>query len=245
MNESPEINAASVRLIDEHLDAVEATLARGGTSRTERRRIIDELEVQIHDMLAARGESPTEEDVRELLAQLDPPQAYANGDEPAASRELPLQNAAPVERKFSITAVVGAIWAPFFFVTLIKMLIGFNIENYFTLILPTYLLNIGVLGVIGLLAPFGTTILGWVAVSQIRHSRGRVYGLGLALFDGLFFPLMLLDALFFVLIGIMFVHPSLGRITFVCVVLPIGILVSYFLDRLVIMDILQRVKKPI
>jgi hypothetical protein len=43
-------------------------------------------------------------------------------------------------------------------------------------------------------APFGTTILGAVSISQIRHSAGRLYGLGLALFDALLFPLLALDA---------------------------------------------------
>ncbi len=42
-------------------------------------------------------------------------------------------------------------------------------------------------------APFTTTILGWVAVSQIRRSAGQLYGWGLALFDGLWFPLLLLN----------------------------------------------------
>jgi predicted Ser/Thr protein kinase len=42
--------------------------------------------------------------------------------------------------------------------------------------------------------PFGTTICGAVAVSRIRHSGGRLYGLGLAVFEALLFPLLLLDA---------------------------------------------------
>ena len=45
----------------------------------------------------------------------------------------------------------------------------------------------------GITAPFGATILGVVSISQIRHSAGRLYGLGLALFDALLFPLLLLD----------------------------------------------------
>ena len=45
----------------------------------------------------------------------------------------------------------------------------------------------------GITAPFGATILGAVSISQIRHSAGRLYGLGLALFDALLFPLLLLD----------------------------------------------------
>jgi hypothetical protein len=45
----------------------------------------------------------------------------------------------------------------------------------------------------GLTAPFGTTILGWIAVTQIRRSVGRLYGLKLAVFDGLLFPVLALD----------------------------------------------------
>ncbi len=46
---------------------------------------------------------------------------------------------------------------------------------------------------ITLTSPFSVTVLGWIAVSQIRRSAGRVYGLGLAVFDGLLFPLLALD----------------------------------------------------
>jgi hypothetical protein len=51
--------------------------------------------------------------------------------------------------------------------------------------------------VLGLSGFVGTTILGWVAVSQIRHSAGKLHGLGLAVFDGLLFPLLALDGLIF------------------------------------------------
>jgi len=44
-------------------------------------------------------------------------------------------------------------------------------------------------------APFGMTILGWIAVAQIRRSEGILCGLGLAVFDGLFFPLIALTGL--------------------------------------------------
>lgn len=44
-------------------------------------------------------------------------------------------------------------------------------------------------------SPIVATVLGWVAVAQIRRSQGRLCGLGLAVFDGLLFPLLALDAL--------------------------------------------------
>jgi hypothetical protein len=46
---------------------------------------------------------------------------------------------------------------------------------------------------IGVTAPFGTTILGWAAVGEIRRSNGRIHGMWLAVADGLLFPLLLLD----------------------------------------------------
>jgi predicted Ser/Thr protein kinase len=102
--------------------------------------------------------------------------------------------------RLSRTAVVGACWAALFIVAAVGTL-GVRVQTavpggapppgpmwwkfvlIVTLLLP------------GMSAPFGTTVLGWVAVMQIRRSLGRIYGLGLALFDGLLFPLLLLDAL--------------------------------------------------
>lgn len=54
---------------------------------------------------------------------------------------------------------------------------------------------VGFLLIIVAAAPFVTTILGWIAVTQIHRSAGKLHGLWLAVFDGLFFPLLALDAL--------------------------------------------------
>ena len=50
---------------------------------------------------------------------------------------------------------------------------------------------------LGLSAPIGTTVLGSVAISNIRNSQGRLCGLPLALADALFFPLLVLDGVIF------------------------------------------------
>jgi tRNA A-37 threonylcarbamoyl transferase component Bud32 len=92
---------------------------------------------------------------------------------------------------FSHTAIVGAAW------TLL-------------LILCFILANVGIrtffLGSVGCLAPLGTTILGWIAVSQIRHSAGKLRGIWLAVFDGLLFPLLALDAVIFGLVYLIVSH---------------------------------------
>ncbi|MEI6077463.1 MAG: hypothetical protein WCS94_17915, partial [Verrucomicrobiota bacterium] len=61
------------------------------------------------------------------------------------------------------------------------------------------------------LAGFATS-LGWVAVSQIRRSAGKLHGLWLAVFDGLLFPMLAVDALIFVawylLCNSVWAHPN-------------------------------------
>jgi hypothetical protein len=47
--------------------------------------------------------------------------------------------------------------------------------------------------------PIVTTILGVVAIKDIRYSNGRIVGLRLALFDALFFPLLALNGVVFAL----------------------------------------------
>jgi len=49
--------------------------------------------------------------------------------------------------------------------------------------------------VFGAICALAGTTLGWIAISQIRRSAGKLYGLGLAVFDGLLFPLLILNAL--------------------------------------------------
>jgi hypothetical protein len=77
------------------------------------------------------------------------------------------------------------------------------------------------------LAPFGTTILGVIALSQIRRSNGRIYGLGLALFDALFFPLILLGAFIGMLFGIFRLSPIEGFILSI----PILVFIAWRISR--------------
>jgi serine/threonine protein kinase len=66
-----------------------------------------------------------------------------------------------------------------------------------------------------------TTVLGIVAIKDIRYSQGRIVGLSLAVLDALFFPLLLLNALVLVGLGHNFRH--LWR-----VVGPFGAVISPF-----------------
>lgn len=103
----------------------------------------------------------------------------------------------PLESRFSRTAMVGALWSVFFvvvaFPSLLYRLIVLIKTSPWDLSFWGAPLMISI-RILGLTAPVGVTILGWSAVKQIRRSSGRIYGLWLAVCDGLLFPLLLLDA---------------------------------------------------
>ena len=226
--------------LDAHLDAVERTLVATGHSREQRRGVVDDLEAQILDMLAAQSQTPTLADLDVVLARLDPPSAY--GESAAAEKSAvpvpPPTPASPAASKprYSRTAIWGLVcilasllplpllflagWflvgsgqfgpsgaesnfermqfvatthaaattTPFGVVTRIPDgAITYSestpVKRLFSLgcfMIP--LIPVALLG----------TILGWIALSQIRSSNGALRGRGLALFDALFYPILMI-----------------------------------------------------
>ncbi len=87
------------------------------------------------------------------------------------------------------------------------------------------------------------TNLGWIAVSKIRRSEGKIYGLWLAVFDGLLFPLLALDGLIVVAVVLALWGAGLGwkrtfpptvpltYLLFVTVLLGILLLVDWLIIR--------------
>jgi len=89
-------------------------------------------------------------------------------------------------------AAIGFCWVT---VVLAAAPLWFQVTSGDREVPPWQTATVLVLAAVSVSAPFGTTVLGWLGVAQIRNSAGRLYGLGLALFDGLLFPLLALDAL--------------------------------------------------
>ena len=102
---------------------------------------------------------------------------------------------APVPSRFSRTAIAGACWTASVACLLVMLWVTPVQHPPF----PAQTLVERLLSMVATLlfyiAPIGVTILGWIAVTQIRRSAGRLRGLWLATFDGLVFPLAGLDAL--------------------------------------------------
>ena len=168
--------------------------------------------------------------------------------------------------RLSRVAVVGAVWSALFFVAVLPATFlsyaevqatpidgetgqpaaGPSGPAWWQLALAVVLIPLG------LAAPFGTTICGGVAVSQIRHARGGLYGLGLALADVLLFPLLALDlligwAIYVVLDEVarsVAVKPSLGQPN-LGVVLLLSVIVSLVVDGLIFWWAWRAARRPV
>lgn len=99
--------------------------------------------------------------------------------------------------RFSGTAIAGACWTMAFLILAaswsvdagVSHMIGNDHRRPWAKLLSLIPL------ILGATAIPGSTILGWIAVSQIRRSAGKLHGLWLAVFDGLLFPLLAVDLL--------------------------------------------------
>ena len=118
--------------------------------------------------------------------------------EPSSSRQMPQHG---IAARISKAAVAGAAWAPLILSVLLTVICFRVQESGREFSGPAWWQETSGLhsAGVGFTAPFGTTILGCVALTQIRNSAGRVYGLGLALFDALLYPLLALDGLIWAL----------------------------------------------
>jgi serine/threonine protein kinase/type II secretory pathway pseudopilin PulG len=156
---------------------------------------------------------------------------------------------------FSRTAIMGACWVALFLIMIGSWLFDASISAavaapnradqsavlIFVRLLPVLL---------GLTAIPGATILGWIAVSQIRRSAGKIYGMGLAIFDGLVFPLLALDFLIWYLCIISTMafrngSHTLERIPFAAGALIVSIIISALVDWFIIAIVWRTANKPV
>ena len=122
----------------------------------------------------------------EMIAATPP--GSSRGDE-AQTKE------SEITPRFSRTAIVGAAWAAFAVIATIQLLVLRHIPmTELNASVWWRVFNLFGQPVLALTAIPGTTLLGWIAVAQIRRSAGELHGLWLAVFDGLVFPLLALGA---------------------------------------------------
>jgi len=204
--------------------------------------------------------SELKSDVESLDAAVAAPQPPKQVHRDYVGRSLPPAEA-PALPRFSRKAVLGAAWASFFFITVLCSLVvttapvhepqmaGFfeegDVGREFEQSSPgrawwQWALIVGVLP-LGLTAPFGTTILGAMAISDIRHSQGRLTGLPIAVGDALLFPLLLLDAILFwlaLLVGAAAMHVLSAFFDFGGSLVSVGFIALLAIPVILVVDVL-------
>jgi len=120
----------------------------------------------------------------------------------------------PGKPKFSRLAVLGAAWAPWFFIAFSLMFFArITLHQVAPGVPPPgpqwwQLLLLFAAMPLGVLSPFATTILGIVAITKIKRSRGAIYGLWLAAFDALFYPLLVLFGVVIFMSHVLIAEPA-------------------------------------
>lgn len=113
MTETSILNDEIQALIDSHIDQVDVALVEAGHTRSDRMTICDNLQEQIVEMLECRDETPTAEDVRAILYELDDPNSFGDAHRPSPCpdnpRTLPLSITAACVAVLGV--VVGLIYA--------------------------------------------------------------------------------------------------------------------------------------
>ncbi|MDP9172881.1 MAG: hypothetical protein M3O30_03335 [Planctomycetota bacterium] len=191
--------------VDAHLDAVERHLDAAGISRAKRRGIVDDLETHIVEMINGAGNRAiTLAEVNEMLGRLDPPEAYAKATD--GSGQMAPAEAEDVVREPRLCrqAWQGVAWIALGLGAQMLSVLGCMAHvdvtppggtvasgpsSGMTIWLTT--LVIAALAA-ALVAPIIGTSLGWIAVERIRNSGRKLYGLVLAVFDALFYPLIVI-----------------------------------------------------
>lgn len=185
--------------------------------------------------------------------------------QPKTSKKSPLKASISVQPRFSRTAIIGACWSILFlllplfavmFVIPVRAEVAVNPgplsletgDGLQRVILPgpSHARGISIVGLMLIMSPlllgvssvFGTPICGFVAISHIRHAAGRLYGMGLALFDVLLFPLFLLDIVIFASSWFLFRIPAvlplpgIGRLGFSLILaVALCIVIDFFIAR--------------
>jgi predicted Ser/Thr protein kinase len=106
-------------------------------------------------------------------------------------------------------------------------------------------LVMGPLAIVSFAAPVGVTVLGWMAVREIRRSQGRLHGLVLALADGVLFPLLLVDGWIMWLcrsVGAGMSGPSHTGATGAGI---LGVILAMVVDVVLIAWLCRRIQKPL
>ena len=131
----------------------------------------------------------------DATAPADTPPPVPSVGKASAADSQSLGNAAP--SRFSRAAIAGAVLVCFGLLLtpfLLWMLAQILLDSHWNPSIAEAIFTT-IYGVLWLTCAGGGTFFGWIALAHIRRSVGDFRGLGLAVFDGLLFPLLILDGI--------------------------------------------------
>ncbi|MBE9474225.1 MAG: hypothetical protein IMY85_04985 [Chloroflexi bacterium] len=140
-----------------------------------------------------------------------------------------LSNDTSPERRISRLAIIGALLLPIGFL-LILFFIPLGRSTTPTSPSTWQILFRFTLLPLSIIAPIASTVLGFISISQIRKSNGTIYGLPLAVFVSLFYPIIVLD-LILIIIGWTFLGTIEGSSIIPLAWLFIILVIDYLIVR--------------
>jgi len=155
----------------------------GGAPAEEKDTILADVEAHIYEALKQRaGEDATVSDLEAVLAQMAPPSSYAasHAGDGCAAESRP---------RFAKLPIIAACLAPFGFIMILSgMSNGMNpwppsASWIWYIVLP-----------LGVASPFAVTVLGFLSISKIRASKGRLIGMPLAVAATILYPIVISNA---------------------------------------------------
>lgn len=195
-------------LIDNRLDAIDRILVEADVPRAERGNILSDIEGQIHEMLRATvGEQdPTRRDVLDVLAKLDPPEAYAPDElrekvveskpAPAIPQKSPVADA-PEKGRTPILGILACVGG------LMTLVIGLPGSFLIALLLESSELGLVFMILVSLFVFFvglPSCVLGIMSALTIRKSNGKLDNITCAAIGIAAFPLCLINAAMLLLV---------------------------------------------
>jgi hypothetical protein len=213
-------------LVDSRLDAIERALMQADTSRAERESILEDIETQIMEMLAAEveGHEPTRADLLRVFTRLDPPEAFAGEQIESARQLLTMRRSAPsapsalaaTRPTCSTTGILACVGG------LATVALGLPLCA-FTLLFAESEILILILGAFIALTGLPALVLGILYAIALHQSQGRLHGLTCAAIGIAALPIttigLLLGYLMLVLESEIFI---IGGVVFVCVLAVVG-----------------------
>jgi hypothetical protein len=182
------LNPAEER-INQYLAAVASHLS--SLSEDEKEEILNSVRAHIDNELQIRSQDqPTLEDVEEVLLDMDPPASYMGSTSPLSADKSP-------DRRISRLAIIGVLLLPVLFIILI--FVTLNSSTIFTSPSNLQILLRFTILLTAVITSFASIALGFTSISQIRNSNGSIYGLPLAVFVSLFYPIIVLDVILIII----------------------------------------------